>query len=113
MKRTIGKNRVLTCCLMLTAVLVLGIIQWSLLPILIQNEPLTGQAVLEVSASHTSKFAAPFKALFGDSLKPRLSQSRVSAPRPTRTFFHQPEERVSARDDVFFSDRHLRAPPSA
>jgi hypothetical protein len=113
MKRPIAKNRVLACCLMLTAVLVLGIIQWSFLPLLIQSGPISGHAVLEVSASHTSKFAAPFKALFGDCLKPRPPQSRVAAPRITQIYLHHPEERVSARDDVFFSDRQLRAPPSA
>jgi len=106
-------NRVSAHCLILSAVLVLGIVQWSFLPLLIQNGPITSQANLESSAGHTSKFAAPFKGFFGDSLKPTCSQSRVSAPIATRTFFQQPKERVSARDDVYFSDRQLRAPPSA
>lgn len=113
MNRDRATNRLCTGCLILSAVLVLGIIQWSFLPILIQNGPVTGKAVLVMSAGHTSKFAAPFKCLFGDSLKPSLVQSRISAPITTQTFFHRPEAPVSSRDDVFFSDRQLRAPPTA
>jgi hypothetical protein len=44
--------------LLLSGVLILGIVQWSFLPILIQNGPVAGTAVLEVPAGHSSKFAA-------------------------------------------------------
>jgi hypothetical protein len=99
--------------LILALVLVLGIVQWSFLPILIENAPLTGRAVLEVSSSHTSKFAAPFKCFLADRLQPRLSQSRPSLPGIAPTFLHQPEESVPGWNDVFFSHLQLRAPPSA
>jgi hypothetical protein len=112
MDRERFRNRFGACCLILTAVLVLGIIQWSFLPILIQNGPVMSRGVLEMSAGHSSKFAAPFKGFFGDALKPILPQSRVSVPRSAQTYFRWPEERISVRDDVFLSDRQLRAPPS-
>jgi hypothetical protein len=113
MNRCRFTNRVSACCLVLSAVLVLGIIQWSFLPILIQNGPVSSHTVIEVSAGHSSKFAAPFKGLIGEVSKPRLAQSRVFAAATNRTFFRRPEERVFTRDEVFFSDRQLRAPPSA
>jgi hypothetical protein len=106
-------DRQFACCLILSAVLILGIVQWSFLPILIQSAPLPGKAVLEVSTSHTSKFAAPFKCFSGDSLKPCLSRARISTPRITPSFFHRSEEPAPDRDVLFFSHRQLRAPPSA
>ena len=101
------------CCLLLSAVLVLGIVQWSFLPLLIQNTPLTGRAFLEASGNHTSKFAAPFKYLFGDSLKPYISRTRVTTPRMATTFVHRPEEPAPNWDHSIFYISQLRAPPSA
>lgn len=99
------------CCLVLSAVL--GIVQWSFLPILIHGPQLRDRAVLEVSNSHTSKFAAPFKCFFCDSLKPSLFRDRISTPRLTPNFFHRPEEPALDWHDLFFSQRQLRAPPFA
>ena len=111
MNRERATSRLCSCCLILSAVLVLGIVQWSFLPFLVQNGPVSGRAVVEMSAGHTSKFAAPFKYLFGDSLKPSLAQSKVSAPPIMRTLIRLPEEQRSNRDDLSFTDRQLRAPP--
>jgi hypothetical protein len=108
--QAIGRHR--ACCLILSAVLVMGIVQWSFLPILIQTAPFSGAAVSTVSNSHTSKFAAPFKCLLGDSLKPCLSGARVSVPRLVQAFLHQLEEPASDGNDRFFSYHQLRAPPS-
>jgi hypothetical protein len=106
-------SRLSSCCLILSAVLVFGIVQWSFLPFLVQNGPVSGSALLEMSAGHTSKFAAPFKYLFGDSLKPSPAQSKVSAPPITRTLFRPTDEPRPKRDDLSFTDRQLRAPPCA
>lgn len=78
-----------------------------------QSAPLPGRAVLEVSSGHTSKFAAPFKCLFGDSLKPCLPLSRGSTARATSTFFYRSEEPAPDWKVQFFSYCQLRAPPSA
>ena len=80
MNQTRAKNRLWTFCLILTVVLFLGLVQWSFLPLLIDFGMPSCNAVLAVSAGHTSKFAAPFKCLFGDFLNPFLLQSVVSAP---------------------------------
>ena len=100
------------CCLLLSAVLVLGIVQWSFLPLLIQNTPATGRAVLEVSANHTSKFAAPFKYQLGDSLNPFLVHAGVSLFSITPTVVRHLENSSARRDYFLFSYRQLRAPPS-
>jgi hypothetical protein len=113
MSRIPATNRSFTCCLVLSAVLILGIVQWSFLPILIQSAPLPGRALLEISGGHTSKFAAPFKCLFGDSLKPCLPQLRISEPATTHSFFFRSEEPTPNWQDLFFPHRQLRAPPSA
>jgi hypothetical protein len=106
-------NRQLARRVILSAVLFLGIIQWSFLPILIQSAPLPGKALLEVSSGHVSKFAAPFKCLFGDFLNPGPPQSRISEPRNTSNCFHRLEEPTRDWQDLFFPYRQLRAPPSA
>jgi hypothetical protein len=98
-------------CLILSALLVLGIVQWSFLPILVQSGSVTGGAVVEMSAGHTSKFAAPFKYLFGDPLKPSLAQAALSAPMIAHTFIPLSGEPLSHRDDLAFTRRQLRAPP--
>jgi hypothetical protein len=99
--------------LLLSGVLVLGIVQWSFLPILIQNGPLGGSPVLEMSASHSSKFAAPFKCLFGDEMTPCLGQSRITVRRIASRIPDSPETQISGPGDVFLSYHPLRAPPSA
>jgi hypothetical protein len=105
-------NRQFATCLILSAVLILGIVQWSFLPVLIQSASFSGQAAVEVSPGHTSKFAAPSKFLFGNFLQPGLKQANLAAPRAEGSFFRLPEEPSSRRSKQFFSHRQLRAPPS-
>ena|ERR1700733_13847625 len=106
-------RRYVACLLLLSGVLVLGIIQWSFLPILIQNGPVARTGVLEMSAGHSSKFAAPFKCLFGGGLRPCLVQSRITVRRIATRIPHPPEVPFSGKDDFFLSYHPLRAPPSA
>jgi hypothetical protein len=100
-----------------SAVLFLGIVQWSFLPILIQNGPVGSAAVLEMSAGHSSKFAAPFKCpfknLFGDGLGPCFVQSRITVQRIASRIPHPPIAPISGKDEFFLSYHPLRAPPSA
>lgn len=101
------------CLLALSAVLVLGLVQWSFLPILIQNGPVSSSGILEMSGGHSSKFAAPLKCIFGDGMAPCLLQVRLQIQRFT---FRIPsaQESVLAGPEVFFLSYHpLRAPPSA
>ncbi len=106
-------RRYFACLMLLSVVLVLGIVQWSFLPILIQNGPVGSAAVLEMSAGHSSKFAAPFKCLFGDGLRPCLVQSRITVRRIATTIPHPPETQLSGKYVYFLSYHPLRAPPSA
>jgi hypothetical protein len=111
-KRSTSRGYV-ACLLLLSGVLVLGIVQWSFLPILIQNGPVGSAAVLEMSAGHSSKFAAPFKCLFGDGLRPCLVRSRITVRRAASRIPHPPEAPISGKDEFFLSYHPLRAPPSA
>jgi hypothetical protein len=106
-------RRTVACLLLLSGILILGIVQWSFLPILIQNGPVASSAALEMSAGHSSKFAAPFKCLLGDGLRPCVIQSRTIVPRITiRIPF--PADTPSFIQDKFFLSYHpLRAPPPA
>jgi hypothetical protein len=106
-------RRYLACLLLLSSVLVLGIVQWSFLPILIQNGPVGSSAVLEMSAGHSSKFAAPFKCLFSDGQRPYLVQSRITVRRVASRIPLPPEAQFPGEDDFFLSYHPLRAPPSA
>jgi len=106
-------RRYLACLLLLSGVLVLGIVQWSFLPILIQNGPIGSSAALEMSAGHSSKFAAPFKCLFGDGQRPCLAQTRIAIRRITSSISLPPETALPGHDDFFLSYHPLRAPPSA
>jgi hypothetical protein len=106
-------RRYLAQLLLLSGVLVLGIVQWSFLPILIQNGPVASTAVLEMSAGHSSKFAAPLKCLFSDGLRPGLMPSRIIVRRMASRIPHRSEVPISGNDDFFFSYHPLRAPPSA
>lgn len=99
--------------LLLSGLLVLGIIQWSFLPILIQNGPVGSKAVLEISAGHSSKFAAPYKCLFGDDASPCLAQSGLDAPRIASGVVSLPDNLKCSHDEAFLSSPPLRAPPSA
>lgn len=113
MKPTPSRScRYIACLLALTGVLVLGIVQWSFLPILIQNGPGISTAVLEISASHTSKFAAPFKCLFGDALNPCVAPSRIIVLRVASRVVRLPDAPLSGQDDFSLTHRPLRAPPS-
>src|ERR1700681_207187 len=96
-------RRYVACLLLLSGVLVLGIVQWSFLPLLIQNGPVGSSAVLEMSAGHSSKFAAPFKCLFGDGQRPCLVQSRTTLPRVAFRIPHSPETQFSGTDVFFLS----------
>jgi hypothetical protein len=97
---------------LLLGVLVLGIVQWSFLPILIQNGPVGG-ASLEMSARHSSKFAAPFKFLFGDGLQPCVVRTRTTPRRVTSGICLVAEVPVHRSEELFFSSHQLRAPPTA
>jgi hypothetical protein len=112
LKRSLNR-RYVACLILLSGVLVLGIIQWSFLPILIQNGPPGSTAVLEISASHTSKFAAPFKCLFGDGLNPCLMQSRITVRRVASRIVRLPDAPFSGQDNFSLTHHPLRAPPSA
>ena len=103
----------IACLLILSGVLALGIIQWSFLPILIQNGPVGSSGILEMSAGHSSKFAAPFKCLFGDGLKPCLAQTRVTVVRTELRIPHSAQDQIPGNDDFYLSYHPLRAPPSA
>src|SRR5258707_1348037 len=110
--KRIPSRRYVTCLLLLSGVLVLGIVQWSFLPILIQNGPVASTAVLEMSAGHSSKFAAPFKCLFGDGLRPCLVQSRIAFLRIASRILPPREIPTSGQDDFSLSYHPLRAPPT-
>src|SRR3974390_755590 len=103
-------RRYAACLLLLAGVLVLGIVQWSFLPILIQNGPSTSTAVQDLSASHSSKFAAPFKYLFGDWLNPCLVPSRITVRRVAFRIARLPDAPIFRQDDFSLSPRSLRAP---
>jgi hypothetical protein len=106
-------RRCVMCLLLLSGVLVLGIIQWSFLPILIQNGPVGSAAVLEISAGHSSKFAAPFKCLFGDGSIPCLVHSGITERRIASSIVRLPDFQIPGTDDFFLSYHPLRAPPSS
>jgi hypothetical protein len=105
-------RRYIVCLCLLSGVLALGIIQWSFLPILIQNGPIGSSGMLEISG-HSSKFAAPFKCLFGDGLRPCVVQSRITVRRIAFRIPPPPEAEISGKHEVFLSYQPLRAPPSA
>lgn len=111
-ERTISR-RFAVCLLLLSAVLVLGIVQWSFLPLLIQNGPSTGAPLLEFSAGHTSKFAAPYKALFGDGWNPCLAQTGITVRPIVSRIAFVPDAPISGPNDVSLTHHPLRAPPSA
>ena len=111
--KRIPSRRFIACLLLLSGVLVLGIVQWSFLPILIQNGPVGSTAVLEMSAGHSSKFAAPFKCLFGDGPKPCPVQARIAARRISSRIPRAPEAPILCKDEFLLSYHPMRAPPSA
>jgi len=107
-------NRLCVAALiLLSGVLILGIVQWSFLPILIQNGPVGSASVLEMSAGHSSKFAAPFKCLFDDGLRPCLVQTRIIIRSVAVRMPHPAETPLFGKDEFFLSYHPLRAPPSA
>ena len=114
MNPTRSTNRkYLALLLALSAVLVLGIVQWSFLPILIQNGPVGSSAVLEMSAGHSSKFAAPFKCLFVDNLNPSIEPARMIMPAVSSRLAETPKLPAAMKEEFFLSSAPLRAPPSA
>ena len=112
MNQNFFKDRRWTFCLLLTLVLFLGLVQWSFLPLLLDSGMPASSAVMTVAAGHSSKFAAPFKCWFGESISDCPPQFADSVPVFTPSLFHRVEQPVSTRDDRFFSHRQLRAPPS-
>jgi hypothetical protein len=109
-----SSNRLYVARLMLlSGVLILGIIQWSFLPILIQNGQAGGASVLEMSAGHSSKFAAPFKCLFSETLRPCPVRSRTIVPRIAIGRTQPTETPLFGKDEFYLSYHPLRAPPSA
>jgi hypothetical protein len=102
-------------CLALSAVLILGIVQWSFLPVLIQSPTFSGRVSIEVSPGHSSKFAAPFKCLSGtiDSLQTCLKPASLGIPLPSVSFSRHSDEPFFRHDDQVFSYRSLRSPPTA
>jgi len=98
---------------LLSAVLFLGIVQWSFLPILIQNGPVGNAGLLEMTAGHSAKFAAPFKGLFSEGLNPGLVPTRTTVRRLVSRVVRLPEAPVSGWNDFSLTHRPLRAPPSA
>ena len=107
--------RRLATCLALSAVLILGIVQWSFLPVLIESPSFSGGASVEVSPGHSSKFAAPFKYLSGtiDSLQACLTSAGLGAPIPPLSFSRYSDEPCFRHDDQASPHRCLRSPPSA
>lgn len=110
--RSASRYRVV-CLFLASAVLCLGIVQWSFLPILVQNASSASKPVLEASGGHTAKFAAPYKYLFGSGLRRWLTQSRIIVPRTASFILHLPETSISVQDDFSLSHHPFRAPPSA
>jgi hypothetical protein len=108
-------TRQFTTCLLLSVVLILGIVQWSFLPVLIQAASLAGRTTLVDSPGHSAKFAAPFKCLIGDFDYPQpcLKHARLALPSPPVSFLHPPEVPSLRQDDQNFSDHQLRSPPFA
>ena len=106
-------TRQLGACLFLSAVLILGIVQWSFLPVLIQSPSFSRQSAVDVSPGHSAKFAAPSKFLLGNFLQPCLRQASLAALRTALSYFCQPAEPFFACDGQFFSRRQLRSPPFA
>lgn len=102
-----------TALVLLSAILILGIVQWSFLPILIQNGPVGNDGLLEMTASHSAKFAAPFKGLFSEGLNPGLAPTRITVRRLVSGVVRLPDAPVSGQDDFSLTHRPLRAPPCA
>jgi hypothetical protein len=108
-------TRQFATCLALSAVLILGIVQWSFLPVLIDSPSFSGGASIEVSPGHSSKFAAPFKCLSGtiDYLQACLNSASRGLPLPRVSFSRHSDEPSFKHDDQVFPHRRLRSPPSA
>src|ERR1700692_4575018 len=108
-------TRRLATCLLLSAVLILGIVQWSFLPVLIQSPSFSGRVSIEVSPGHSSKFAAPFKCLSEtiDYLQTCLKPASLGIPLPRVSFSRYSDEPSFRHDDQVFPHRQLRSPPSA
>jgi hypothetical protein len=98
---------------LLAGILILGIVQWSFLPILIQNAPGATRALLEFSPSHTSKFAAPFKAFHGDGPVPVLVRARIVFRPAMSAVFLSTDAPLSGVYALVLTQHPLRAPPSA
>jgi len=88
-------------CLVQSAVLILGIVQWSFLPVLMQGISLPSRVSIEVSAGHSSKFAAPFKYLSGtiDYLQSCLKPASLGVSLPPVSFSRRSGEPFFSHDD--------------
>ena len=100
-------------CLVLMAVLFLGIVQWSFLPLLVDGRAALSGAVLTITGGHTAKFAALFKCPFSDSSSSCLLDATQIPLVIISNLLHQVQDSLAHRDNIFRSDRLFRAPPSA
>jgi hypothetical protein len=105
-------NQSWVLCMFLVAVLSIGIVQWSFLPVLIQCPSLGAARDLDASSYHTSKFAAPYKFLTVDSLQLCVLQTGIGAPEIVARIFPRPAEPPYLQSSQFSSERQLRSPPS-
>ncbi len=84
---------------------------------LVQSAPPAGRITLEFENGHTAKFAAPFKAffgdLFGDGIDACLVPSAIRLPRVASRIVRLPDIPNSEQADFSLTHRPLRAPPAA
>ena len=104
--------RVQACYSFLMAVLVVGITQWSILPVLTQTPSVAGTCLLDSSAWHTSKFAAPYKFFGGDSSQLFVVEKGMGAPEVAYGLFFHPAATPFLQSAQFSSERQQRSPPS-
>lgn len=104
--------RLQACYLFLVAVLVVGITQWSFLPVLTQTPAVAGTCFLDSSSWHTSKFAAPYKFFGGDSSQLFVIEEGMGAPEVAYGLFFHPAATPVLQSAQFPSERQPRSPPS-
>jgi len=104
-------KRALLGCLGLALVLVVGIVQWSLLPLLVQPASLTGNATVQLSAGHASRSASAFKAFLAIPLNPFSATYGRFVPRVVESYLAISPALTIHRDDNVLSLRQFRSPP--
>ena len=106
-------RRFFAILLLLSGILVLATVQWSCLPILVQNGLSGGASVAVMSAGQSSKSAAPFKCLFGGGSHPIVLQSGIALPEIASRSVRIPDAPVFGQDVFGLTQNLLRAPPTA